>query len=66
MREDPEASELVMQRFRAEGINVLTGHQAKAFVVENGESPGCRACRAALLDVTTPPAAKSFCGGIYG
>ena len=37
MREDPEASELVMQRFRAEGINVLTGHQAKAFVVENGE-----------------------------
>ena len=37
MREDPEASELVMQRFRAEGIAVLTGHQAKAFLVENGE-----------------------------
>jgi len=37
MREDPEASELVMQRFRAEGIRVLNGHQAKAFLVENGE-----------------------------
>jgi len=37
MREDPEVSELVVQRFRAEGIAVLTGHQAKAFVVENGE-----------------------------
>ena len=37
MREDPEVSELVAQRFRAEGIAVLTGHQAKAFLVENGE-----------------------------
>jgi pyruvate/2-oxoglutarate dehydrogenase complex dihydrolipoamide dehydrogenase (E3) component/uncharacterized membrane protein YdjX (TVP38/TMEM64 family) len=37
MREDPEVSELVAQRFRAEGVAVLTGHQAKAFLVENGE-----------------------------
>ena len=37
MREDPEVSELVAQRFRAERIAVLTGHQAKAFLVENGE-----------------------------
>jgi len=37
MREDPEVSELVMQRFRAEGIQVLVNHQARQFVSENGE-----------------------------
>ena len=37
MREDPEVSELVMQRFRAEGIDVLVNHKAKRFVLENGE-----------------------------
>ena len=30
-REDPEFSEMVAQRFRAEGIDVRTGHQAKRF-----------------------------------
>jgi pyruvate/2-oxoglutarate dehydrogenase complex dihydrolipoamide dehydrogenase (E3) component/uncharacterized membrane protein YdjX (TVP38/TMEM64 family) len=37
IREDPEVSELVMQRFRAEGISVLVNHKAKQFIVENGE-----------------------------
>ena len=37
MREDPEVSELVTQRFRDEGIDVLVDHKAKQFVVENGE-----------------------------
>jgi pyruvate/2-oxoglutarate dehydrogenase complex dihydrolipoamide dehydrogenase (E3) component/uncharacterized membrane protein YdjX (TVP38/TMEM64 family) len=37
IREDPDASEMVTQRFRAEGIDVLVGHTAKAFVVEEGE-----------------------------
>ena len=37
IREDPEVSELVTQRFRAEGINVLVNHKAKQFIVENGE-----------------------------
>jgi len=37
MREDPEVSELVTQRFRAEGIDVLVNHQAKQFVIESGE-----------------------------
>lgn len=37
VREDPEVSELVTQRFRAEGIDVLVNHRAKQFVVENGE-----------------------------
>ena len=37
LREDPEVSELVTKRFRAEGINVLVNHRAKQFVVENGE-----------------------------
>lgn len=37
IREDPEVSELVARRFRAEGIDVRVNHQAKAFVVENGE-----------------------------
>ena len=37
IREDPEISELVTQRFRAEGIDVLLNHRAKQFIVENGE-----------------------------
>src|SRR3990167_1888593 len=37
IREDPEVSELVAARFRAEGITVLTGHKALRFLVENGE-----------------------------
>ncbi len=36
-REDPEVSAMVAERFRAEGIQVLLNHQAKAFVVEQGE-----------------------------
>lgn len=37
VREDPEVSEIVTRRFRAEGIDVRTGHTARAVVVENGE-----------------------------
>ncbi len=37
IREDPEVSELVAARFRAEGVRVLTGHKAQRFVVEQGE-----------------------------
>jgi pyruvate/2-oxoglutarate dehydrogenase complex dihydrolipoamide dehydrogenase (E3) component len=37
IREDPEISEMVMQRFRAEGVDVLVDHKAKAFVIEDGE-----------------------------
>jgi pyruvate/2-oxoglutarate dehydrogenase complex dihydrolipoamide dehydrogenase (E3) component/uncharacterized membrane protein YdjX (TVP38/TMEM64 family) len=37
MREDAEISEMVMQRFRAEGVAVLVSHKAKRFVVEGGE-----------------------------
>lgn len=37
IREDPEVSETVTERFRAEGIDVLVGHKATAFRVENGE-----------------------------
>ena len=37
MREDPEISEMVMEKFRADDIEVLVGHKAKAFRVENGE-----------------------------
>lgn len=36
-REDPEVSELVTARFRAEGVAVLVNHKAKEFVIENGE-----------------------------
>jgi pyruvate/2-oxoglutarate dehydrogenase complex dihydrolipoamide dehydrogenase (E3) component/membrane protein DedA with SNARE-associated domain len=36
-REDPEVSELVMQRLRDEGVAVLVNHRAKEFVIENGE-----------------------------
>ncbi|MDP2170869.1 MAG: FAD-dependent oxidoreductase [Rhodocyclaceae bacterium] len=37
IREDPEVSELVTQRFKAEGIDVLVNHQAKQFLIEEGE-----------------------------
>jgi len=37
IREDPEVSKLVEEQFRADGIDVLTRHKAKAFRVENGE-----------------------------
>lgn len=37
IREDPEVSELVTQRFRAEGTDVRVNHKAKQFLVENGE-----------------------------
>ena len=37
IREDADVSELVAGRFRKEGIAVLLNHEAKAFVVENGE-----------------------------
>jgi len=34
VREDPEISELVATKFRAEGIDVLTGHKARQFLRE--------------------------------
>ncbi len=37
IREDIEVSELVTERFRAEGIAVLVNHRAKQFIIENGE-----------------------------
>jgi len=37
VREDPEISELVAASLRADGVNVLTGHQAVRVEVVNGE-----------------------------
>jgi pyruvate/2-oxoglutarate dehydrogenase complex dihydrolipoamide dehydrogenase (E3) component/uncharacterized membrane protein YdjX (TVP38/TMEM64 family) len=37
VREDLEISDMVMQKFLAEGVNVLVGHKAQRFAVENGE-----------------------------
>jgi len=37
IREDPDISQLVADRFRQEGIDLLVNHTAKAFRVENGE-----------------------------
>ena len=37
IREDPEFSALVQERFEAEGIRVLVNHKAKRFGVESGE-----------------------------
>ena len=36
VREDAEVSEMVATRFRAEGITLLTGHEAIRFFLENG------------------------------
>ncbi len=38
MREDPEFSAMVAERFRAEGVDVLVGHKAKEVRRENGET----------------------------
>ncbi|MGC1953022.1 MAG: FAD-dependent oxidoreductase, partial [Gammaproteobacteria bacterium] len=37
IREDREVSERVLQRFQAEGIEVLLNHRAKEFLIEDGE-----------------------------
>ena len=37
IREDPEVSDLVEAKFRAEGVRVLVNHRAEQFLVENGE-----------------------------
>ena len=37
IREDPEISDMVMQRLRNESVNVLVNHKAMEFRVENGE-----------------------------
>lgn len=37
IREDPEISDMVLQKFRAEGVNVLVSHKAQRFAIENGE-----------------------------
>ncbi|TAN66125.1 MAG: pyridine nucleotide-disulfide oxidoreductase [Methylobacter sp.] len=37
IREDSDVSDAVMAKFRLEGINVLVGHTAKGFIIENGE-----------------------------
>jgi pyruvate/2-oxoglutarate dehydrogenase complex dihydrolipoamide dehydrogenase (E3) component len=37
VREDPEVSEVVMTRFKQEGVDLRVEHTAKQFVIENGE-----------------------------
>ncbi len=37
IREDQEVSDIVTDRFKKDGVNVMTGHKAKEFLVENGE-----------------------------
>ncbi|MGE4112194.1 MAG: FAD-dependent oxidoreductase [Burkholderiales bacterium] len=37
MREDPDVSGMVLARFRAEGVEVLTDHKAVRFACEDGE-----------------------------
>jgi len=37
LREDPEISEMVQQKFSAEGVRVLTGHTAKRFIKRQGK-----------------------------
>jgi pyruvate/2-oxoglutarate dehydrogenase complex dihydrolipoamide dehydrogenase (E3) component/uncharacterized membrane protein YdjX (TVP38/TMEM64 family) len=37
IREDPEISDMVLAQFRKEGIEVLTNHRAKEFLVQDGE-----------------------------
>jgi dihydrolipoamide dehydrogenase len=52
MREDADVSDRVMQRFRAEGINVLVGHKARQFILEAGEK--VLICESASGEVRVP------------
>ena len=38
LREDPEISEMVRDKFESEGVRVLTGHTAKRFIKRDGKS----------------------------
>jgi len=49
IREDPEVSALVSERFRAEGVRVLTEHKAKQFLIENATK--VLVCEHAGMDV---------------
>ncbi len=37
IREDPEFSAMVLEKFRSEGVDVLVNHKAQRFAIENGE-----------------------------
>ncbi len=37
IREDPEVSDAVMDRFKREGVDLRVGHTAKEFIIEKGE-----------------------------
>jgi pyruvate/2-oxoglutarate dehydrogenase complex dihydrolipoamide dehydrogenase (E3) component len=52
IREDPEVSATLTRRFRKEGIEVLVGHKAKQFVVENGEK--IMVCESAAGEARVP------------
>jgi pyruvate/2-oxoglutarate dehydrogenase complex dihydrolipoamide dehydrogenase (E3) component len=52
IREDPEVSALVADRFRTEGVHVRVGHKAKAVTVENGEK--CLVAEHAGIDERIP------------
>lgn len=52
IREDPEISGMVARRFSEEGVDVLTNHKAKQFVIENGEK--VLICEAAGKEVRVP------------
>ena len=36
-KEDPDISEMVIERFRSEGIDIRVNHKAKAFFIDNGQ-----------------------------
>ncbi len=52
IREDEEVSNLVAEKFRKEGVKVLTGHRAKEFLKEDGEK--ILVCEAEGKDVRIP------------
>ncbi len=51
VREDPEVSELVMDRFRQEGVDLRLEHTAKEFAVENGEKIMIAEHKGALIKI---------------
>lgn len=51
IREDEDVAALVTERFREEGIDILTGHTARSFAVVEGESRLTAECRGEVVSI---------------
>jgi pyruvate/2-oxoglutarate dehydrogenase complex dihydrolipoamide dehydrogenase (E3) component/uncharacterized membrane protein YdjX (TVP38/TMEM64 family) len=51
VREDVDVSKVVLDRFKQEGVEVLVGHTAKQFILENGEKLLLAECQGQTIKI---------------